>query len=124
MCLPYSSPSNPHFVHYIRKVYNPTYKGFPRTTVKSDIYKYKHEYEQYLRYLFTHIDCRIAITTDIGRSGNDCDYLTVTSHWIDEEWIMQKRIIAYRIINSRHTGKFIANTVADICRYFCFSDKI
>jgi len=77
-----------------------------------------------LRYLFTHIDCRIAITTDIGRSGNDCDYLTVTSHWNDEDWIMQKRIISYRIINSRHTGKFIANTVADICRYFCIRDKI
>jgi len=124
MCLPYTFASNPNWVHYIRRVFNPTYKGWPRATVKSDIYKFKHEYEQYLRYLFTHIPNRISITTDIGRSGNDCDYLTVTSHWIDEEWIMQKRIIAYRIINSRHTGKFIANTVADICRYFCFSDKI
>jgi len=124
MCLPYSFPSNPNWVHYIRRVFNPTYKGWPHATVKSDIYKYKHEYEQYLRYLFTHINCRVAITTDIGRSGNDCDYLTVTSHWIDEHWIMQKRIIAYRIINSRHTGQFISSTIADICRYFCISDKI
>ena len=74
--------------------------------------------------IYSHINYRIAITTDIGRSGNDCDYLIVTSHWIDEDWIMQKCIISYRIIASRHTWQFIASTVKDICRYFCISDKI
>jgi hypothetical protein len=81
--LPFSFPSSPGFIHYIRETYNPAFNGFPRSTVRRDVFKFAHEYQQYLRYALYHFDGKVALTSDIGRSTNGNDYLTVTCHWID-----------------------------------------
>ena len=81
--LPFSFPSSPDFIHYIRDIYNPAFNGFPRSTVKRDVFKFAHEYQQYLRFSLYHFNGKVSSTSDIGRSTNDHDYLTVTCHWID-----------------------------------------
>ncbi|KAK4349560.1 hypothetical protein RND71_032315 [Anisodus tanguticus] len=74
--LPFSFPSSPDFIHYIRDIYNPAFNGFPRSTVKRDVYKFAHEYQQYLHFSLYHFNGKVSITSDIGRSTNDHDYLT------------------------------------------------
>lgn len=60
----------------------------------------------------------MSITSDIGRSPNGCDYLTVTCHWVDHHLNMQKRIIGYKFVDSKHTGAYIiATTVLQILGY-------
>ena len=45
--LPFSFPSYPGFVHYIRELYNLDYEGIPRNTIKSDLFKYQKEYSHF-----------------------------------------------------------------------------
>ncbi|KAG5598794.1 hypothetical protein H5410_030164 [Solanum commersonii] len=63
--LPFSFGEHSGFIAYIRDTYNPSFK---------------EKHCQYLRAYFKIMDCRVAITTDMGRSPNGFDYLTVTAH--------------------------------------------
>ena len=47
-CLPFIFSSCTGFVRYIQTVYNPSFQGFSKTTVRSDFIKFKNEYRQYL----------------------------------------------------------------------------
>ncbi|KAK4360315.1 hypothetical protein RND71_019267 [Anisodus tanguticus] len=42
--LPFSFPSSPGFIHYIRDMYNPSFNDFSRSTVKRDVFKFAREY--------------------------------------------------------------------------------
>ncbi|KAG5610449.1 hypothetical protein H5410_021730 [Solanum commersonii] len=98
--LPYSFPSHPGFIEYIQQTYNPSFKGFSRNIIK---------------------DCRVFITSNMGRSVNGHDYLTITTHWIDHNWDLQKRIlIAYeykrpiKIVFNAHNANSLIEFVKKI----------
>ncbi|KAG5583025.1 hypothetical protein H5410_053652 [Solanum commersonii] len=78
--LPFSFGEHPGFIAYIRDTYNPSFKGLSRSMVKRDIFEFQEKHCQYLRAYFEIMDCRVAITTNMGRSPNGFDYLTVTAH--------------------------------------------
>ena len=122
--LPFNFGENEGFITYIRDTYNPSFEGFSRSMVKRDIFEFQEKHMQFLRSYFYMMDCRAAITTDMGRSPNGNDYLTVTAHWVDYNWNLQKRIIAYKICEHKKTGVYIASTVGQILEFYFLSDKV
>ncbi|KAK8636160.1 hypothetical protein V6N13_004868 [Hibiscus sabdariffa] len=44
---------------------------------------------------------RICLTTDTWTSLQRVSYMVLTAHWIDEEWMLQKRIINFCLISAR-----------------------
>ena len=49
-------------------------------------------------------------------------FLCITAHYIDSEWMLNKRIISFKTINTPHNGKNIATLINDI--YLGIRDKI
>ncbi|XP_059294814.1 zinc finger BED domain-containing protein DAYSLEEPER-like [Lycium ferocissimum] len=122
--LPFSFPSNPDFVHYIRAMYNLNFQGIPRSTVTTDVFKFQSDYCQYMRCVFHHLDTRVSVTSDIGRSVNSNDYLCVTTHWIGHNWNMQKSILDYKYTDEKKTSSYISTNVLDILQLYGLVDKV
>ncbi|KAM3281158.1 hypothetical protein P3S67_028178 [Capsicum chacoense] len=118
-CLPFSFPSSDAFIRYIQAIYNPMFNGIPRTTCRSDIFRLHSQYCFYLSTLLKNIQCRLSLTSDLGRSVNKNDYLTVTCHWMDSNFVMQKHILVFLYDEDRKdTGQFIADSIVKIAGYY------
>ena len=113
-CLSFSFPSGDGFVFYINRNYNPIFKGVPKSTCRTDVIDLYKKYRFFLRYLFFELNCRVSVTSDFGLTINKLGIFTLTCHWVDHNWVMQKRIIAFKFDEDRqHTGKLIAIEILD-----------
>jgi hypothetical protein len=72
----------------------PLFKVVSRNTIKNDIMKiYNSEKENTMK-LLSKNQSRIAITTDMWTSSNqNKGYMTVTTHFIDDLWTLQSRLV-------------------------------
>ncbi|KAJ4734137.1 Zinc finger BED domain-containing protein RICESLEEPER 2 [Rhynchospora pubera] len=53
--------------------------------------------------------CRFSFTSDLWTNkGRDRGFMAISCHYIDEKWILRKRIITFVPLPSPHTGKHIA----------------
>ncbi|KAL7090882.1 hypothetical protein ACP275_12G069900 [Erythranthe tilingii] len=81
-----------------------------RMTVARDCMKLYFDEEQKLRSLLK--SERICLTTDTWTSIQNINYICLTTHWIDKEWKLQKRILSFCVIpdhKCKKIGKMIEN---------------
>ena len=87
---------------------NPDVKSISRNTAKLDILKaYKREKEQ-LKHALELIPSRICLTSDLWTSLTTDGYMTLTAHYVDEHWVLQKKILIFRHIPPPHNGPLLA----------------
>ncbi|XP_048492508.1 zinc finger BED domain-containing protein RICESLEEPER 4-like [Beta vulgaris subsp. vulgaris] len=71
---------------------NPSFKMISRNTLKSDILRKYNEDKKSLKALLAHNGSRISITTDMWTASNQKKgYKVVTSHFIDQQWVLRNR---------------------------------
>ena len=51
-------------------------------------------------------------------------FLYITAHYIDSEWMLNKRIISFKTINTPHSGRNIATLINDEIIDLDIRDKI
>ena len=64
------------------------------------------------------------LTCDIWTSLIHTCFLCITAYYIDSEWILNKRRISFKIINTPHNGKNIATLINDEIKDLSIRDKI
>lgn len=81
------------FRSYSRSL-NSSFKMISRNTLKSDILKKFNEDKSSLKAMLEHNDGKIAITTDMWTASNQKrGYMAVTSHFIDQQWVLRNRTL-------------------------------
>jgi hypothetical protein len=75
------------------------------------------------------VDCllsasSIAITSDIWSDNAKEDYLNVVSHYINKGWMLEKRIIGLRLIESAHIGVNIVDHIYNVIDDFGCTNKV
>jgi hypothetical protein len=56
----------------------------------------------------------IAITFDIWSGNVKEDYLSVVAHYVSKDWLLEKRVIGLRLIETSHAGENIAERVMTV----------
>ena len=93
------------------KLFNPNFKSVSRTTMRKYCFIIHDEYKQNLISEISKGSFKISLTSDIWSSQNNSDYLCVTAHYIDNNWILQKRILSFIKLEYQHTTSNIAGYI-------------
>lgn len=83
---------------------NPDVKFFVRNTIKSDIIRMYGKEKEKLVVLLKNTCGRISLTSDCWTSVTTDGYISLTAHFVDENWQLQKRILNFSFLPPPHTG--------------------
>ena len=78
-----------------------------------------------LKDMFHCLDTRVSICSDIwSDSSNERSFMGITAHWIDNNWVLNKRLIALRKMDGPHTASNIYRTLATVMNEYLLTRKI
>jgi hypothetical protein len=101
---PFNIVEHRHFVEFIKSL-KPTFPMKSCVTIRKEIMElYLHEKDVLCKYFKT-LNCRMSATMDMWTSNQNKGYMCVTVHWVDDDWEIQKRIINFLHVPSRHSGE-------------------
>ena len=66
----------------------------------------------------------ISLTGDLWTSITTDGYLAITVHFIDKEWVLQKRVLDFSFVAPPHTGVAISEKVYSILEEWGLEKKI
>ncbi|CAB4444399.1 unnamed protein product [Rhizophagus irregularis] len=114
---------NDDFIAFITTL-DPRYKLPSRQTVSIKIQEIYESQCKILKTYFSKLSSKVAITTDVWTACTNQAYMSVTLHWIDDEWKMNCILLDLVPLHERHTGATLANTMYTIINDFGLGEKI
>ncbi|CAB4496166.1 unnamed protein product [Rhizophagus irregularis] len=119
----FSVVENDDFIAFITTL-DPRYKLPSRQTVSIKIQEIYESQCKILKTYFSKLSSKVAITTDVWTACTNQAYMSVTLHWIDDEWKMYCILLDLVPLHERHTGVTLANTMYTIINDFGLGEKI
>ncbi|KAM3221704.1 hypothetical protein P3L10_020974 [Capsicum annuum] len=113
--LPFSFVENKGFKKFMSKV-QPLFQITSRRTIARDCYDVYGKLRLSLKRSFREMQSRICLTTDTWTSVQRINYMYLTAHFIDRDWVFHKRILNFCPITS-HQGNHLVECISN-----CFLD--
>jgi hypothetical protein len=112
------------FERYIKHAHNPRFTVFCRQMTTRDFVKfYNQSHTSLIDLLKSSVSC-VALTFDIWSGNAKEDYIGVVSHYVNADWVLEKRVIGMRLIDVSHSGANIAYRVKTVIVEFGLIDKV
>ncbi|KAL2937271.1 Zinc finger BED domain-containing protein RICESLEEPER 2, partial [Bienertia sinuspersici] len=102
--LPFSFGERPNYAYFNRVALQPQYRRVPRNTLKRHTQQAYYAYKGYLMEMFRTYDGRVSLTSDTWTSTYGEPFLCVAAHWIDDDWLLQKRLICFEAMEEADNG--------------------
>ncbi|TYH65772.1 hypothetical protein ES332_D06G078200v1 [Gossypium tomentosum] len=95
---------------YMMRIASPNFKNISRHTTARDVLMYYAKKKDRVKEELTKASGLICLTSDNWKSEHtNGEYICVTTHWVDKDWKLQKRIIRFRALFPPHDGLNIAD---------------
>ncbi|XP_061371669.1 zinc finger BED domain-containing protein RICESLEEPER 2-like [Gastrolobium bilobum] len=103
---------------------NPDWTGISRNTLKQDVLNLQMRDKMKLKKMFGSIQSRICLTSDLWTSCNTEGYVCLTAHFIDVNWKLNSKIIAFRHMPPPHTGFELTHKILGLLKEWGIEKKI
>ncbi|KAL3347819.1 hypothetical protein AABB24_021458 [Solanum stoloniferum] len=103
---------------------NSTVKTISRNTAKSDILKMYDRKKEYLKSELSMIPSRVCLTSDMWTSLASNGYMCLTAHYVDLNWILQKRVLIFRHVPPPHSGAVLGPLLIEFVEKWGIEKKI
>ncbi|XP_061371477.1 zinc finger BED domain-containing protein RICESLEEPER 2-like [Gastrolobium bilobum] len=103
---------------------NPDWTGISRNTLKQDVLNVHMRDKMKLKNMFGSIESRICLTSYLWTSCNTEGYVFLTAHFIDVNWKLNSKIIAFRHMPPPHTGFELTHKILGLLKEWGVEKKI
>jgi len=93
---------------------NPGVKHVSRNTIVFDLWKFHVEMKEKLKHEMHHCHNWICLTSDYWTACTQEGYICLTTNFVDNNWKLNSKILAFRKMEPPHMGHDLANKVFDV----------
>ncbi|KAL9438311.1 hypothetical protein AB3S75_024061 [Citrus x aurantiifolia] len=83
---------------------NSEVQNISKNTAKADILKAYNAERLRIKAMLEEVPGRICFTSDLWTACTTDGYMSLTAHFIDKNWVLQKRLLNFTLMPSPHTG--------------------
>ncbi|KAJ6826239.1 zinc finger BED domain-containing protein RICESLEEPER 2-like [Iris pallida] len=108
---PFNMAEHRYFQEYVKTI-DPRIKFYSRNTIRADVKKVYDAMRVQLQATLERNTSRVSLTTDLWTAEHqNLGYCCVTCHFLDDDWVLHKKIIAFGMIPSPHTGIILSEFI-------------
>ncbi|KAJ6822838.1 zinc finger BED domain-containing protein RICESLEEPER 2-like [Iris pallida] len=108
---PFNMAEHRYFQEYVKTI-DPRIKFYSRNTIRADVKKVYDAMRVQLQATLKRNTSRVSLTTDLWTAEHqNLGYCCVTCHFLDDDWVLHKKIIAFGMIPSPHTGIILSEFI-------------
>uniref|UniRef100_A0ACD6A1T1 Uncharacterized protein n=1 Tax=Avena sativa TaxID=4498 RepID=A0ACD6A1T1_AVESA len=108
--IPFLKFEDPYLQPWIDSM-QPAFQVKGRHTIRDDAKKMYEGMKKDLEVELQNLDSRICLTSDMWTSSQSLGYMSITAHYINEEFIYMKKIISFKEVKYPHTGYAIEEAI-------------
>lgn len=87
----------------------PSFNMISRDVIREDCMVLYENEKKRIYDMLERLPCRLSLTLDVWLSCHSTGFICLTVHYLDEKWILRKRILSFMIAEECQTGEIFAN---------------
>lgn len=121
---PFNIIEHEYFEYFFNGM-NLDYKLPSRNTVRADIIKIHGEMKEKIYEMLDKLSCRITLTSDIWTfDSQNFAYAALTTHYVDDEWELNKNILNYKMIGWPPDGESLFKFISELVMEWNLDKKL
>jgi hypothetical protein len=121
--MPFSTVDNQDFIDMLEYLKTDITVNSRRTIMRrlEELYaeRKNHVKKQLLR-----ASSKISITCDVWTSKNSLSFFGFTAHYVDENWTIQQKLIAFKYLTEDHDGVSLSEAMIEVLEEFGVADRL
>lgn len=121
--LSFRAVEHPSFIEFVGSL-QPLFRCVGRLTVRNDCVALYEEEKQNLHALLKSLSCRVCFTSDMWTSNQKLGYMTLTAHYIDDDFVLRKKIVSFKQVPYPHTSYAISDVIWNCILEWELEDRV